>query len=253
MWAEPLPIAWTGGELTASPFPHIYAPDFFEAPYLSALQEDLRRRLSGGLDPNRHPERFRPLGTHHDAWTWIPRPEDVGPLSLFRSPAWWRWISARFPHLMLTRDVVTEYHHHLVGSRAGFVHSDFTTCDFPDNQLSDGMNPWFYGSLRGAAARPAERVMRSVAVLLYLGPGGWQEGDGGETGLYGSAARESLGRRVPPLPNSLLLFEITPRSYHRFLYKRRLERNSVIQWFHEPMAEKLARHPGSQPVYNNFG
>jgi 2OG-Fe(II) oxygenase superfamily len=78
---------------------------------------------------------------------------------------------------------------------------------------------------------------------LYLCNPDWIEGDGGETGLYGS--REDPVDRpiavVPPINNSLLMFECTPYSYHSFLSNGRSPRNSVIVWLHREKVEVLSR------------
>ena len=43
--------------------------------------------------------------------------------------------------------------------------------------------------------------------------------------------------RVPPLNNSLLVFENTPRARHAFIANQRSPRNSVILWLHRPVEQ----------------
>ena len=71
-----------------------------------------------------------------------------------------------------------------------------------------------------------------MAILFFLETDGWKEGDGGETGLY-SADGKTLLKKVAPLNNRLLAFQISPLSMHAF-QKNNTERNSVVQWLHAP-------------------
>jgi hypothetical protein len=46
---------------------------------------------------------------------------------------------------------------------------------------------------------------------------------------------------VPPINNSMLLFECTPYSYHSFISNRRSVRNCLVMWLHRPKEEVTAR------------
>jgi hypothetical protein len=98
----------------------------------------------------------------------------------------------------------------------------------------------------GARRRPGVEVepfARAVALLYYVGNEEWRPGDGGETGLYAHrgvpvAAPDAA---VPPVNNSLVLFECTPASFHTFLSNRRTVRNAVVMWLHRDYGEVTAR------------
>jgi Rps23 Pro-64 3,4-dihydroxylase Tpa1-like proline 4-hydroxylase len=79
---------------------------------------------------------------------------------------------------------------------------------------------------------PIERT-RAVTMIFFLNNTDWREGDGGECGLY--ASREGNlepEARIAPINNSILVFECTPHSLHRFLANHAAPRDSVILWLH---------------------
>ncbi|WP_433757792.1 2OG-Fe(II) oxygenase family protein [Nocardia sp. CA-135398] len=87
--------------------------------------------------------------------------------------------------------------------------------------------------------------MRAVAVLFYFGNPDWRPGDGGETGLFAHIGANPVpALTVPPLNNSLLLFECTPRSWHSFVGDNVAARNSVMMWLHRPKEDVLRRWGG---------
>lgn len=142
-------------------------------------------------------------------------------------------------------------HDHPAGSRAGWAHNDFNPGRFASVPVGDVV---FSGS-QGVEYRvradgdTAGASMRKVAGLFYLGNPDWLPEHGGETGLYwngGAAAR--LAKAVPPINNSVLLFECSPHSFHGFLGGQR-QRRSIVFWLHCPLDEALSRWPGSRPVF----
>lgn len=142
-------------------------------------------------------------------------------------------------------------HDHPAGSRAGWAHNDFNPGRFAGAPISDvafnGDQGVEYRVRAGADTAGAS--MRKVAGLFYLGNPDWSPEHGGETGLYwngGASAR--LVKVVPPINNSLLLFECSPHSYHGFLGARR-QRRSIVFWLHCSFQDALQRWPGAQPVY----
>ena len=93
-------------------------------------------------------------------------------------------------------------------------------------------------------------MVRAVTMIFYLANPPWSPGDGGETGLY-RAAEQPVDRpsvRIPPVNNSVLVFENTPFSYHSFLRNHRQHRNSAILWLHRTKAEVAALW-GESAVY----
>ncbi|MGW4160118.1 2OG-Fe(II) oxygenase [Streptomyces sp. NPDC004788] len=137
------------------------------------------------------------------------------------------------------------------GSRTGWIHTDFCSgwfnepTDvngflFPDRSACD----YFTGRPKKASANPQEYI-RAATMIYYLCNDGWSEGDGGETGLYGAEKQRDRTSvvLVPPLNNTLLLFECSPHSYHRFIANPRRRRNSIILWLHTTVDDAESRWP----------
>ena len=66
---------------------------------------------------------------------------------------------------------------------------------------------------------------------------------GGETGLYGAGRQTAHtdSALIPPVNNSLILFECTPHSYHRFVANPGMVRNSIVMWLHCTEAHAVER------------
>ena len=68
---------------------------------------------------------------------------------------------------------------------------------------------------------------------------------GGETGLYAAKVdrEHTTIELVPPADNTLLLFECSPHSYHRFIANPGRRRNCIIIWLHASVDAALSRWP----------
>jgi hypothetical protein len=138
-------------------------------------------------------------------------------------------------------------HHIPIESRSGWIHNDFCSAWFDESASGDIIFPdrqrcdYFSGTPKSADARPREYI-RAATMIFYLQNEGWKKGFGGETGLYG-ALNPDLGSRseIPPLSNSLLLFECSPHSYHRLIGNRGSPRNSIILWLHDTVQNTRSR------------
>jgi hypothetical protein len=133
------------------------------------------------------------------------------------------------------------------GSGDGWIHSDLCSGWFDESSAESGPFPnrkkcdYFSGKARTSDAKPVEYV-RAATMIYYLCNDGWCPGDGGETGLYASSR---LGANAPvelvqPLNNSLLLFECSPHSYHRFVANPGRVRNSIILWLHATVERSVS-------------
>lgn len=192
----------------ALPFPHIYARDVFTP--------DFYRRLTGEVERVRRdsPQLFSPRDAEEQPGTAAVGLSQLrdGPLAVFLSREW--------------RDMIANV--------AGVGVADVTAALLTDPPGSPGTAPgngygpvWFPGDELApderriddnplwSAAPGGREGMRVLSATFYLGDTAWQPGDGGETMLYGSADA-ATGRSVPPLGNSLVLFECTPRSWYAF-------------------------------------
>jgi len=244
------------------PFPHYRVQNVFHLNFLEKLDSQFQEILDRGLSELHCLQRFKRFDEDtYDAYSYVLPPNVNAPFNLFYSEEWLQFMRTLFPELVFTTDISSSCHHHRVGSNSGFVHSDFTTTQFLDNTLNNGINPWYFhktancpdsSSLNDTDVIKKTRVMRTVMSILYINNPEWKEDDGGETGLYQSREDKVPTRLIPPISNSILTFEITPRTYHAFRYNKVWERNCIVQCFHSDVDYKLNRHPGYEPVYNDF-
>lgn len=173
--------------------------------------------------------------------------EDLAPsFDPFFSPSWLRALY-RLVGLPELQRIDGGLHSSAKGSRDGWIHSDLCSGWFDESSSQPKLFPhrrkcdYFSGTAKTKDAKPVEYV-RAATMIYYLCNEGWRPGDGGETGLYSSSR---LGSRTPvelvqPIDNSILLFECSPHSYHRFVANPRRARNSIILWLHATVQQAEA-------------
>ncbi len=230
------------------PFPHIYVRDVFVDSFYRRLAVEFERAHT------ERPELFAPVAQGYSA-TGVQLTElRNGPFEVFLSRAWHDLIE-RVAGVSTSGDVEGSLHRHQPGSPRGWPHHDLAPAWFPVTEpgpeevglpdpgidLKTGARP---------ASVPARELVRAVAVLFYLGNGGWQPGEGGETALFSdiSGATPTPAVVVPPLDNSMIVFECTPRSWHTFLGANAVARNSVVMWLHRPKEQAVSRWGGDRIV-----
>lgn len=233
------------------PFPHLRAMNVFQpAVYqeMAAAYQELLDRGFGGSDD---PDRFSRSIEGYDVYALTLRPHLPRPLQVFMSRAW-HDLLAGVAGVRGTGDVNGSMHHHPPGSLSGRPHNDLNPGWFPGEEAPPGevtlIDPrrcsYFSGETFGEdAGKPARETVRGVACLFYLNNPPWRPGDGGETGLYVDAdsRTESPADAMPPINNSVLVFECTPRSYHAFIRNNAGPRNSIVLWIHRRKDEVVAR------------
>lgn len=239
------------------PCPHFVVRDVFAPDFYAALEDEFRALLDRGFGPPSALDRFARNMPNSDAYSWNFTADVSGPLSIFYRRDWHDLI-ARLTGAETTLDVNGALHHHQPGSLDGQVHNDVGIGYFIDRPRPDGVNPMdlsrcSYTDGRPGAlgdGRPVRAAVRSVAVLLYLCNPDWRPGDGGETGLFlhpDDPVKQPTAA-VPPINNTLLVFEITPRSLHSFLHNPHKPRNSVVMWLHRSYDQAVARF-GQDAIY----
>ncbi|MGW4089805.1 2OG-Fe(II) oxygenase family protein [Nocardia sp. NPDC004750] len=232
------------------PFPHVYARDVFVPEFYQRLTEQLEQ-VRG-----KRPDLVAPVADGYSAGGI--RLEDLrdGPLAVFTSREWHDLV-ARLGGVEPTGDVEGSVHHHGSGSPFGRPHNDLNPAWFPGPPPGPGevrLPDATVHTKTGARATGvvARETVRGVAVQFYLGNPGWQPGDGGETALYDHVAQGAAPQSVslvPPLDNSLLLFEVTPRTWHTFAGNNINDRNSVLMWVHRTKADAERRWGGDKIVH----
>jgi 2OG-Fe(II) oxygenase superfamily len=220
------------------PFNHFAGTNVFTSSFYSKIEGAFRKVLAKGLCETRSADCFTRRVRGYDAYIYPFPPMIEGPLSFFISRGW-HDLLASLTQVPVTSDVSAALHHHEPGSDDGVIHNDLNPGWFVSQARKDGINPansqicnYNHGVPHAPSSTPVERI-RAVAMIYFLNNPEWKIGDGGECGLYASRykTQESVVR-VAPINNSILVFECTPHSFHRFLSNRAGPRDSVILWLH---------------------
>ncbi|GII00050.1 2OG-Fe(II) oxygenase family protein [Planobispora takensis] len=225
------------------PFPHVVARDVFSGDFYAALDAQVAGILGRGLSETPDPGRFSRNIPGYDSYGIGFGAAAPGPVGLFLTAQWRDTICDLFG-VKATPYVFAGAHHHAVGSASGFVHNDFNPVWFPraDEDAIRTPDAARCDYKTGTGPLPEEekvQVVRGAVVLFFLRNHGWRPGDGGETGLYADARDpvDAPALRCPPVDNSLVAFECTPRSFHTYLSNTRLPRTSIIMWVHRTLDE----------------
>ena len=202
------------------PFPHVVAQQVFVP--------DMYQRLTAAFRAIMDKRDNRSYNAKHDFVGASLTRASAGDLSIFLSQGWHDAITGVLG-VETTGQVTAGLHRHLPGGRHGFPHNDIVPERLGEQNRPDEIVT--HPSLSSRPGSNGSRV-RAIAALYYLNNGPWSPGDGGETGLYlnwDNPVSEPVAR-IPPIDNSLLVFECNPYSYHSFLANRR-RRDSVIVFF----------------------
>lgn len=231
------------------PFPHVYVRDVFVEEFHQRLVAEFERVRTA------QPAVLTPVADGYSASGVTLTKVRNGPLEVFLSRAWHDLIE-RVAGVPGTGDVEGSLHHHEAGSPRGWPHHDLTPAYFPAPAPAPGTVGLPAAGIdlkTGArsAGTPARELVRAVAVLYYLANDEWKAGDGGETGLFADLAATTPvpAVTVPPLNNSMIVFECTPRSWHTFLGNNTAARNCVVMWLHRPKQEAVQRWGGDRIVH----
>lgn len=230
------------------PFMHYIARDAFVPQFYSELDAAFGEILNRGLSEQHDPARFSRNIRNYDAYSMLFDWAMPEPFRLFLSKEWHDTL-AHLAAIPATGDVTGGFHHHRRGSRSGQIHNDLNPGWFVDqydpariNLSRNDLCDYTSGQVH-VAGYPVHESIRALAVLIYLHNADWHEGDGGETGLYANSEQpvDEPTKTVPPVNNTLLVFECTPRSYHSFIENRGGPRNSIIMWLHRPKSDAMQR------------
>ncbi len=228
------------------PFSHFVGTEIFVPSFYAELEGAFRDVLSSGLHETRSFGKFARSGSGYDAYIYPFPPTLGGPLSFFISRGW-HDLLASLAGVEATGDVSAALHHHEPGSSDGIVHNDLNPGWFVARPGTDGINlasssvcNYNRGKPHQAGVTPIERT-RAVAMIFFLNNAPWRPGDGGECALYSRQRNPAPDAIVAPINNSILAFECTPYSYHRFLSNHTASRDSVILWLHRVRQHAVAR------------
>jgi hypothetical protein len=162
---------------------------------------------------------------------------------------------ARALQLEATLEVDSACHAHPAGSRSGWLHNDYNPGWF--SQAASGDDLVFSGTLgcdyrTGKCIDPNTKPvvrMRYLTMIYFLNNPTWKPGMGGETGLYlgPSQSVDAATIWIPPINNTMLLFECTPHSWHSFR-SCTFQRNSITLWLHRDTDSAKRQWPHHSPV-----
>lgn len=231
-----------------SPFPHLIARDVFSEAVYREQVAAFQRIFDRGLVDVADDEHFSRSVAGYDVFAFNFHRGLSGWLEIFLSREWHDMI-ANAVGVKATGDVKGGFHHHGIGSASGRAHNDFNPGWFAGEgdryaiNLSDHSRCNYHTGATPELEITVRETVRAATLIFYLNNPGWQGGDGGETGFYGSSQDpvEAPCVAIPPIDNSLVLFECTPHSYHAFITNRRRSRNSVIMWIHRRKDEVVRR------------
>jgi hypothetical protein len=230
------------------PFDYVYAQGVFTEEFYRSIETEYNAFLDKGLLNNGGggDQQFCRNMPGYDAYGMgLSFDNTPGNLGLFVSPQWHDIMNTLFG-LKGTGYINAGFHHHSIGSKDGFIHNDFNPVWFPRFaksvkriRLCDH-NICSYKNGSGPLQDHEKiEVVRSVVMIYYLANPDWFPGDGGETGFYtgpNMRVRDAV-KKIPPLNNSLVMYECTPNSYHTFIKNKKSARNSIIMWAHRSMEE----------------
>ncbi|OGC87992.1 hypothetical protein A2419_00805 [Candidatus Adlerbacteria bacterium RIFOXYC1_FULL_48_26] len=234
-------------QVYTSPFRHIVIENFLPEARNAAIKENFARTLAMGLGGETSQDRFRHR-TMYDLDLFWPEPSLEGPQSPFFSVSYFEMLRKLFDR-PLSNDTILSYHHHDKSVDDNYIHNDFTEGYFVDAPLPNGINPWHFQCTHSAppATEQSRAMPRALAAIYYLNDS-WQLSDGGETAFFSANNHTALERKIEPVNNKLLVFEITPTSWHSYLKSAAPSRNSVAQWFFMPPQEAARRFP-NKPLW----
>jgi hypothetical protein len=232
------------------PFPHVVATNVFRPGFYDKLAGAFARLRARGLSEMPGDGKLSRNIPGYDAYGFSLNGDDdwSREFAIFTSSDWHSMV-ASLMRIEATGHINCGLHHHAAQSHDGWVHNDLNPGWFADAPRADGIVPARHqlcSYTRGKVARtdivPIE-VVRGVAMIFYLNNGPWPDGMEGATGLYATADQpvRDPDAGVPPIDNSILLFECTPYSFHAFIGGNRQPRNSVIMWLHRPKDHVEAR------------
>jgi hypothetical protein len=125
--------------------------------------------------------------------------------------------------------VSAAFHFHPPQNETGWVHNDYSQkTGFASTQmLHNGVIP---APRFGDVSTLDISEKRAVALIYYFG-NELTERDGGGTGLYESITSQEPVKVIEPVNNRLLLFSVSPKSFHAF-QKNLKGRKSLVMWLH---------------------
>ena len=233
----------------ASPFRHFGATDVLDPETYAQISHQFALILNATHGEGEGKYKLKKIRGNYDALILGLNDELANLFTPLLTEDWLRPV-ADFMGLEFVPRIEGALHSNPQGSGTGWIHTDLCSGWFDEHGKAPqtlmlpprGRCNYFTGATRAVDAEPKEYI-RAATMIFYLNNDHWEPGDGGETGLYGAQyeTENTDIRLAPPYNNSLLLFECSPHSYHRFVTNPGRTRNSIIIWFHAQVDDAVAR------------
>jgi hypothetical protein len=229
-----------------SPFRHFRATGVFDEETYASLAAAFRPILEASQQGTGN-YRMTRSRADYDARMLSVDEELAGRFAPLFAPDWIRFLY-RFMGLPYLDRLSGGLHSSEIGARTGGIHTDFCAAWFDESieqrgafLFPDHRRCEYYTGQKVVEDAQPRQYARAAALIYYLCNDGWRPGMGGETSFYGAAraSDRTSADLVPPLNNSLVLFECSPHSYHRFVSNTGMVRNSIVMWLH--CTDELAR------------
>jgi hypothetical protein len=241
-------------EVINEPFPHIVVDNFFKEDFLAQLEKFHKQKYENGSFTNL--EGFKGKFTVEG---YSPAPSENSILDLFYSVGWNNYFAEIFKK---QTNLLTLFalHHHKVGDKTSHAHTDFIHDSFLESsRLSNGV---IYKKKKLLETNNQDISLvggvRIIALVMYIFNDDWKEEDAGRTLLYkapigdikkiissptkevargnGEELYDKMQKSTPikkiePLRNRILAFEVSLGGYHA-VEENNTPRSTVTQWFY---------------------
>lgn len=229
-----------------APFRHIIIDNAFPQKIYLDLEEKFQNTLDRGINLSWEKDSFSYLQIY-DSFIWTPSPAQRPFSQIFFTPDWLDFINSFFPEVNRTNETGLTFHHRPAKSRNGLTWNGMAYGAFKNDPLRNGINAWYHQCRH--AQDPESRThqtdilyrVRCIAVFYFLNNKNWRHGDGGIE-LCVNEKAGSTPSYIAPLNNRLLIFPITPESFHYFRANITNEQNCLVQYLFEDPEDTFVRY-----------
>ena len=222
-------------ECFESPYRYYVINNLFNAETYEQLCNDFHRRIHG---VPRYCDLPNPVSTYTGIIKGVAEKQLTRGYDFFASDTW-KEFNSKYFGLPLTNYMSINDHFHKAPGQVGHSHTDFAVCHFKRHQYIDSND---YCTDYDHQKPDSVYYARSIAMLYYFNNSPQFEGDGGTDVLDNfESFNGKVIRTVPATNNSVFVFEITRKSYHRFAGST-FDRHAMVSWFHSSPAFMLHRN-----------
>lgn len=228
-------------------FRHIIIDNAFPQRIYLDLTEKFQNTLDKGLGLSWEKDFFSYLQIY-DSFIWTPSPVQKPFSQIFFTPDWLDFIASFFPKINRTNDTGLTLHHRPAKNQNSLTWNGMAYGAFKEDPLRNGVNAWYhqcrhaYDPTNHNHQKDISYKVRGIAVFYFLNNNkDWRHGDGGME-LCVNEKPDSPSSYIAPLNNRLLIFPITPESFHRFRANIANEQNYLVQYLFEDPRDTFLKY-----------